>query len=260
MCAGGGDEKYVCRIDDMGIGMYMFNHRSTYSSEEIDLFFSLTKEKYGFLPQKDDIFMDVGANMGTTSIHVSKKYDFKRIYAFEPEKENYKLLKINAVMNDCMNVTAVNCAVSAENTVMKLGVTNRNRGASKIILEEEPEDFLDSVEDVKVMKLDTYIEESQIDRERIRYLWIDVEGHEPKVIEGMKELLFHYKIPIFMEFTPKHMNSEDVEQLYQILSKSYKKIMVMSAADCKKRKEMEISSLQELLEVGQNREYNLFLF
>ena len=57
--------------------------------------FKEIKSSYSCLDiQKDDIVLDIGANIGAFSKYAMEKGAF-RVYAYEPEPDNYELLVIN---------------------------------------------------------------------------------------------------------------------------------------------------------------------
>jgi FkbM family methyltransferase len=49
--------------------------------------------KYG--PKDIDLFIDIGANIGTVSVMARILFPFSRIYAFEPSEKNFDMLKSN---------------------------------------------------------------------------------------------------------------------------------------------------------------------
>src|SRR5690349_18823938 len=60
----------------------------------------------GFAP--DDVFVDVGANVGMYSIWAAKTRK-TRVFAFEPEAQNYSLLNRNIVLNDLSDRVRAYC-------------------------------------------------------------------------------------------------------------------------------------------------------
>ena len=49
---------------------------------------------------EDDIFFDIGANIGVFTLYAGKKYKSLQIYCFEPEYSNLYLLKENILKNN----------------------------------------------------------------------------------------------------------------------------------------------------------------
>src|SRR5687768_13606395 len=64
-----------------------------------------------FLPQGPYVYIDVGANIGLTSLYISKVYPQAQIYCFEPEKRTFEFLKKNVEINGCQNIKIFNVAL-----------------------------------------------------------------------------------------------------------------------------------------------------
>lgn len=260
VCIKGGNLHFICRCDDITIPMDMYTTGRTFSDIDIDFFFNMCEKYYGYKPQKGDIFFDIGANIGTTSIYASKKYnDDIVVYAFEPEPENYKLLRANCILNNCHNIFPYNFAVSDCEDTLKLEIISRNRGANRIISDIASNDeFPDDVIDIEAIKIDSFISRLSVDSYRIKYIWIDVEGHEPKVILGMRELLEKLRIPLFTEFSPKITPKSEIQKMQDILSKQYKNFIVI--IDDNNKKVMAIDKLVNLCDDSAFDQCNLFFF
>ena len=67
--------------------------------------------------KKDDIFIDIGANVGTTTLEASKKIgDDGKIFSFEPNPRIFKFLQGNIILNKCKNVELFNFALGSKST------------------------------------------------------------------------------------------------------------------------------------------------
>ena len=56
----------------------------------------------------EDVFMDVGANIGLYSLYAAKLKPTSNIYAFEPESQNFSRLCRNIVLNQAVNIVPCN--------------------------------------------------------------------------------------------------------------------------------------------------------
>ena len=121
----------------------------------------------------EDIFIDIGANIGYYSLICSKAC--KIVHSFEPIKENYDILKDNIKLNNIENIIINNTAISNENKILM----NFTYGTSKICQ--------DGNINVCGINLDNYIKEKNISK--IKLIKIDVEGYEISVLETMKIIL-----------------------------------------------------------------------
>lgn len=202
------DFTYINVSSDYVILPAMIKDQKNWSESDMILFHALSCEYFDF-NDKQDIFCDIGANIGTTCIYFKKKLDPDiKILAFEPSKENYKMLVANALLND-IDITGhrfVNKGLSDVCTSAYLNYNPTNPGGS----------FLDSkisenTDKIELITFDDYIKENSIDPGRLKYLWIDVEGHEARFLAGASETLSQIKAPIYMEFIPKFYHDREGE-------------------------------------------------
>lgn len=258
-------------VRDLVIPSYIYTRNKTYSQEDMELFFRFVSEKCGEKRNKG-YFLDIGANIGTTTVHVAKNIaPDLQVLAFEPDELNFKLLSRNCELNGCKNVRLCNFALSDCSGVRALQVFDYNRGKCKILPDSEAEECKVSAadenlntENVTVCKLDDYLREQGISGDEICYIWIDVEGHESSVIDGMMELLTGYHPPILMEFTPKgvpcmEVDSEDFVRMYRNLCQVYKNMIIWPLNDTGHIREFPITHLESLFHEG-HQQYNLFLY
>jgi len=270
----GSNAVFVFDVRDLVIPSYIYTRRQTYSQDDIELLFRFAKEKCGIEP-KEGFFLDIGANIGTTTVHVAKNMGPDlQVIAFEPDRLNFQLLSKNCALNGCQNVLLCNAALSNQSGTMEMQVFDYNRGKCKLV---EDKDITDPeigdphtharvplTETVDVCTLNEYLLENRIPEDKIRYLWIDVEGHESRVIDGMKELLKAYHPPALLEFTPKGVpfmtvDDQDFSLLYQNLREAYQNMIFWPLNDPSHPEEHPIDYLEELFQKGK-QQYNLFLY
>lgn len=123
------------------------------------------------------ICIDAGANIGNHSLFFSRI--FERVFSFEPNKEVFKLLEINA--SSVENVEPLNLGLSDTNEALKAFVDKGNLSSGRIT------DDLDSNELFEVEKLDNFKLDNNLGK--ISYLKIDIEGHEEAALRGAKDIL-----------------------------------------------------------------------
>ena len=67
--------------------------------------------------KKNDIFIDIGANIGTTTLEASKKIGVDgKIFSFEPNPRIFKFLQENILLNKCKNIELFNFALGSKPT------------------------------------------------------------------------------------------------------------------------------------------------
>ena len=232
-------DDYVTRL------MYVIRDYN-FSQREIDLFYKLVKKYYNVDDSGGGIFLDLGANIGTTGIYFLKKLtpDLKLI-AFEPDAENFKLLRINTILNDMEDkITLVNCGLGENFDEMTMYINSVNPGANSVIK------FYDDkkVETVKIIPLDYYLAENKIAAEDVKYIWIDTEGFEAQVILGAKNLLKKNPAPIFMEFNPLAWNKTGCFERFVDLLKTVGYTHFIHDLDIFQRNEEKLYPIDKLLD------------
>ncbi len=155
------------------------------------------------LINKDDVILDIGANVGLHTVRFAQLAYEGHVYAFEPVKEMAKRLSQNCSLNRVENVTIVDCALGVRNETLPISVNIAGvglEGTSSLTgsfhVEDHPENY--ETRNVPVRKLDDLIQELGIDR-RINLIKMDTEGFETFVIEGALETLRKNKPVMIIE-------------------------------------------------------------
>ena len=136
---------------------------------------------------KNNLFIDIGAHIGTISIPLSSIY--KQILAFEPLKENYDLLEINIKLNNIENISTANLGLSNKNTTAVLTQHDNNSGSYYM---KEIENI--NNEGFNIVKLDEFTFNIPVD-----FIKIDTEGSELFVLQGAYNTITKHKPMIQIE-------------------------------------------------------------
>lgn len=174
----------------------MFVNRTNWAARQIKRFQELSQQYYG-VDESAGYFLDLGANIGTTGIYFTKNLAPNlKLLAFEPDAENYKMHRLNVILNDLEdNVTLVNCGLGDTFDEMTLYRGLSNPGGNSIL--KPGAGRLEEI--IKIIPLDSYLAEHNIAAQEVKYIWIDTEGFEDKVLLGAQNLLRENPAPIFME-------------------------------------------------------------
>lgn len=206
------DLTFLYNKTDLMIPEFMYFYQVVWSKYEMEFFWQNAPRR------REGIFMDVGANIGTTSIYFRKKLAQELSYiAFEPLKENYRVLKANCILNDCEDIVIENVGVSDIEGIKGINALEVNYGGSRIT------DNKDAKEICKTVRLDEYIKVNGINPKDISYIWMDIEGHEANAIAGARELLSASGASMFMEYNAAEYRSngnledvlDDLRSMYQ---------------------------------------------
>lgn len=152
----------------------------------------------------NSIFLDIGANVGIHTLAAHSANQSVDIHAFEPSPDIHSRLKRNISENKTTRIYLHQLALS--NTVGELYFNDKsadaNIGTSQISL--TPTELK-----VKVSTVDTLFAKEP---KRVSLIKIDVEGFEPGVLEGAREVLTKDTPAIILEFNRHHYGIEEIVQ------------------------------------------------
>lgn len=172
------------------------------------------------------VILDVGAHIGTHSFIYSAFNKTANIFAFEPQKEMYKLLEFN--MKESKNVICMNSCVGhliGKTSLAKHTIFGENIDKD-IVYGEGPTMNLGGIgigeggEQVSIVTIDS------LGLDACDFIKIDVEGAEALVLMGAKETIAKYKPVICFEYIPG-MKTDHLENLFQLQKiKDVKELLV----------------------------------
>lgn len=130
-----------------------------------------------FLEHSGSTFFDVGANIGSYTL-IASEIARARVISIEPHPQTFAALAENIHLNTRHNVTCLPMAASDYDGTIRL--TDGLDSCLNRVLDdrEDPQDFLEVVS----RRLDTLCQSLQVTPDLIK---IDVEGHEPAVLNGL---------------------------------------------------------------------------
>jgi FkbM family methyltransferase len=136
--------------------------------------------------KEGDVVLDIGANIGYMSLFFAQCVGTSgKVYAFEPEQENYQALLANIALNSAQNIMPQRQAATDVEKMLKLYLAQDNFGAHSTVFNDET--LTDKYEEIQGAPLDTFVQKNQLDK--IALVKIDVEGAEYEVLQGMKQIL-----------------------------------------------------------------------
>ena len=142
---------------------------------------------------KNDVVVDIGANIGAFSVLAARKASDGRVFAYEPNKKNYSLLLKNKSLNNLRNLLVFNLAVAGKNGHVNLFISKLNDCAHSIC-------NADSKNSVKVKSIRLRDIFAMNNLKKIDYLKIDAEGAEydillntpAKIIRKVDKIVLEY--------------------------------------------------------------------
>ncbi|MHA1381251.1 MAG: FkbM family methyltransferase [Candidatus Helarchaeota archaeon] len=233
-----GNKMYVdCR--DKGVTPFLLT-KGVYEKYETVLFKKLIKPGM--------VVIDIGANIGYYSLIAAKLVGSKsKVYAFEPEPRNYRLLVKNIKINSYNNIIPIQKAASNKQGKTKLFTDKGNLGNPSFSEDNisEKEGFVN----VKTITLDEFFENLVIDN-NIIFIKIDAQGAEGLILEGAERLLKNNNLIIIMEFWPyglKNLGTNPTKLLNKLYEYGFKIKHIDEQNQCLKYIEIE-----KLIEICQN--------
>lgn len=224
LVADAGKYRFIVSTHDDVVGNNIFNYGS-FDEVYLQNSFKILKH-LGVSDLNQKIFIEIGANIGTTSVTVMKEYGFRKGILFEPEPSNYRMLRCNLIMNGLEEIAeAFPYAISDSESTRILVVNSDNQGDHRIVATNGSIDspVADPAHEVKVqaVRLYPFLLNQGVSIDEIGFIWIDTQGHEAHVLAGMEDIL-EKKIPLQLEFWPFGLQQAGgLENLVQIVKKYY---------------------------------------
>jgi FkbM family methyltransferase len=125
----------------------------------------------------EPMLVEVGGNIGTTTVTALRQHAFFSAVVLEPSPQNRRLLRANLV-----------AAASDRKEELEFDVSHHNSGTHRV----PPPDvgpLGDAVLSVQAVTLDSLVDDGVVDPSRVGLVWIDAAGHESNVLAGASKLL-----------------------------------------------------------------------
>lgn len=141
---------------------------------------------------KGDVFWDIGANVGVFTLYAAIKRS-ARVLAFEPAASNYMVLNKNIEGNNLFERVSAYCvAFNDVDLLSELNMQNTEFGASlsgfSTQIDYKGDSFLPLFRQGMIgYSIDSFV--SKFAPEFPNHIKIDVDGIEPNIIQGAKEVL-----------------------------------------------------------------------
>ena len=179
------------------------------------------------LPKKINVFFDIGAHHGETTLEMLNNFLIKDSYLFEPRIDNFKILSKKINNNNSSNFRLFNFALGDENkfaiinevlessssTLNSIDTTTKYFKRKKKIL-----NFFSSKLEIKKDKIEIrsfyeFIYQHNI--KKIDFIKIDTDGYEYKILNNIQKYLknigviqfeHHYDLMILKNYKFRHIN------------------------------------------------------
>jgi len=159
------------------------------------------------------VMVDIGANIGTTSIPRIVLGDFQVVYAAEPAPANYAALVQNIVSNQLTGrILPDRVAIGSSDAEVWMKLSPRI-GGHKVVKREVSAKRAAGSDYVKVSSttLDRWVAAMNIDLDRVTFIKCDTQGFEGHVLRGADDVLRRKHIAWQMELWPRGLKASGVE-------------------------------------------------
>ena len=144
---------------------------------------------------RNAVCLDIGANIGLTTVLMANFASDGKVYSFEPSPINLKYLKMNIIQNKFNNIQVIESAVGSECGFVNF-IMPSQAGANSTVARNVPLDVTFSK--VPVITIDNWVKSLNLNQ--IDLIKIDVEGFEPNVLIGAAKTITQLKPKLYMEF------------------------------------------------------------
>jgi FkbM family methyltransferase len=168
-------------------------------------------------------FVDIGANIGFFTLVVACRALRGRVWSVEPDGQNVRLLRASIALNGFDDRVEVHhmAASDADGEVFFSTLGYEANIGSRFTAKEEATLMERSLESarkptkIRARALDNLLRDTRVD-----VVKIDVEGYEPAVLAGMREVLRQQRPVIFSEFAPgtiRHISKTDPAEMLRFV-------------------------------------------
>jgi FkbM family methyltransferase len=161
------------------------------------------------------LMLDIGANIGTASLHAVAECGVQVVHAFEPHPDNFRLLKANIVLNDREGIVFPHDRALSD-TVGEAWLETCAENSGAHALSTDGSVLVHTLTFERWWKTLGEAAAPPLDR---AFAWIDVEGSEYRVLTGAGSLLAA-GTPLVIEYFPNALG-EDAEPLRTLLADHY---------------------------------------
>ncbi|MBI3500638.1 MAG: FkbM family methyltransferase [Bacteroidetes bacterium] len=163
------------------------------------------------LCKNSSIVIDIGSNTGVYALLAKTINPSAKVYAFEPVNRVFAKLKENINLNN-YDITAIEKAVSNSDGFATIYDTNSEHTNSVTVNKNLSSSDIKVIETkIETITLNSFIKNHDI--EKIDLIKIDVETHEPEVLEGFSEYLKIFRPTFLIEI----LNDEIGERVNKIV-------------------------------------------
>ncbi len=205
--------------------------RGFFDEETVRNMMTALAQHAGIVTLEGLTILEVGANIGTETVSFLLRHGVEHVVAIEPDPENVRFLRANAVLNGIQDrVTVYEVALSDIDGTVFLEHSEGNWGDHRVrVSNPVGPDFYGETSRVTskipARRLDSLVEEGAIDADEIDLIWMDAQGHEGHILDGC-ERLASSGVPIVTEYWPYGLRRAGaLERFHQLVAQRHDAII-----------------------------------
>lgn len=224
-----------------------------FETEKIDEVSAFLRERFVFT---SELFVDIGANIGTHTVHALKSGGFKRGLAFEPDPANYALLTQNiseAGLSD--KVKAFKLALSSRSGAATFELCGSNFGDHRVrVAGVQPSMTFDENNRRPISVItdtgDEFFEENDLALSSETLIWVDTQGHGGHVFTGLGKLLAGAERPfVVCEFWPYGLERAGGKEMFFDFMRSCKVFYDINQPNWQKHPQIKLEKLESMYQL-----------
>lgn len=171
------------------------------------------------------IAFDIGANLGLFTVALSS-LGYYQVHSFEPVTDTFEKLKSNVSRNNLDEKVYLNCsAIGKDKGTADFKTFEKSPAINRMVVSDpnqmDSHYSGDKISKVAIVSLDEYCSDNAINK--IDFVKIDVEGMEPLVIEGARDVFLEKRVKVVLiEICPDNLNEMGFS--VEILNRLFKEI------------------------------------
>lgn len=154
------------------------------------------------LVNKDDYVLDIGANIGCTSLLLGDLS--RKVISFEPSPSTFYYLERNVRVSGLTNISVQNYALGSKVGEAQISFSPNNRSGA-FVADSTRGAIGHTKETIEVKRLDDAV--AMLHLAHIEFIKIDVEGFEKYVIEGARNTIAQFKPSVVLELNHWCLNA-----------------------------------------------------
>lgn len=199
-----GEALFLVKTEDQHVGRALYIKGGRGDIKLLARTLRAVSALYGGEAIEDKTFVDVGANIGTTTVSALLFHPLGRAVALEPEPENFVTLRLNLLLNGLdERVTAIPAAASSSVGTVALTVDRTASGLHSVVPDELLSGTVRKGTETAVpsITLDSLVRRGVVGVDETALIWIDAEHHEGSILQGAAKF-GEAGVPVLLEWDP----------------------------------------------------------